>query len=1089
MSKVVNTINLSFSAIALFFSLFIALLFSQGITLKNFSDEINHHWIPNLIAINAIETATSDYRSALAEHIITSDPADMEENEQRMQRFLEDIADWQNRYQQNIGQDRDRQLYDRYLQAHQNYLEGSKQVVGLSWDNDNHAPRQFRRNRPAYTALSHRLAELVQFNTEGSHTTAQANSRTFTRISHLIITGGITLTLTGLAILLLLWQRIHQNIPERQTASRINRRMTWLFLAILTGFSGFFGLFYWQFTEASRHIEELTRQWIPKIIAINAINTRISTYRVTEALYVLSFNDEAAEVVQLDQHMKALVSDLETLRKTYETLQEGDTEAGMYREFSGGFEDYIKLSRQTLDASRSRDSTKVGLQFRLSGILFADFRNGLEDLIKLNQRSVFEKSHAIDVSLKSLKVIALGGGIVILLGLGIGVRLLRSGVADAGWIDNTSTQSRTLFTIKTKLRLAFLWMVATFMLFGFLINTVLETMNQQTERLEKNHMPSIMLVNTISNLMSDYRIAESQHLLVTSETDTLLWEKKLGRTKNKLKNAMGRYESLISSDHEHQVYRNFYGKYEEYAASSERMLSQSRNNRDVQARHDFLHSRITFESLNQDLAKLIELNSLAGLELTHRNNTAFSEARQFVFAVVLAIFMLAILFMVIFDHHISRALQVLTGWVRGLAEGRLLDADEDIKNRSDEIGQMGQALSIVTRTLKNLSSDALELIDATRSGVLSTRVDANRHPGEYGKIVHGMNALIDGLSTPLEEVSQIMQNLAMGDLDSRIQGDYKGELHLLKINVNRSLDALVSLLNELGLIMQNLSEANLTRSLQGSYHGEFSVLKANTNKTIARLMELLGEITEGTAQSAVAIAQTSDAARYVAGESSRQMLAIEQVSLTLQETALSVHDVAGKAREGSELAATTAGSAHQGQAQLARLIELIQQTDAEYGKIEQITDEITRIADKTHLLSLNAGLEAMRAGDAGSGFGFVAQQIGRLAEEVSTSARHIGAVIDGSAQKIRLSVHATRETRTAMAHIAEAAGISQQNAQAISVAIVQQSAAITSLTERVSHIRQSSEATASASEEISATMHHLAQTVRNTADQTAQFKL
>jgi len=76
-----------------------------------------------------------------------------------------------------------------------------------------------------------------------------------------------------------------------------------------------------------------------------------------------------------------------------------------------------------------------------------------------------------------------------------------------------------------------------------------------------------------------------------------------------------------------------------------------------------------------------------------------------------------------------------------------------------------------------------------------------------------------------------------------------------------------------------------------------------------------------------------------------------------------------------------------------------------------------------------------------------------------------------------------------MAHIAEAAGISQQNAQAISVAIVQQSAAITSLTERVSHIRQSSEATASASEEISATMHHLAQTVRNTADQTALFKL
>lgn len=1091
MKPLVNTLQFSLSAIALVFLLFIALLFHQGNGLKQFSDEINRHWIPQLIAINAIETATSDYRSALAEHVITDDPADMEENERKMRRFLDDISDWQNQYAQNIRPDQDRPLYERYLQAHQTYLEGGKLVASLSWNNDDQASRQFRHNRPAYTVLSDRLDALVRFNTEGSRATATANALTFSRVSHLILVGSITILLSGLGLLWLLWQRVHHNIPDLQTAGRVKRRLSGLFLAILTGLGCFSGLFYWQFTGASQQIEVLTRQWIPKIVTLNAINTRLSAYRVTEALYVLSLREAVSEIAQLDQRMKSLASDLDALRKTSETLLEGDTERGLYQSFSNGFDDYIKVSRQTLDFSRTRDSRKVGLPFRLSGILFADFRSGLQDLIKLNQQAVFVQSHTIDASLKSLKVITLGGASVILLGLGISLRLLRSWVVDPGSTDPAFAHPKTLFTIKTKLRLAFLWMVFTFMLFGFLINTTLDTMNQQTERLEKDYMPSILLINTISNLINDFRIAESQHLLVTGETDTLLWDKKLGRVKEKLKNAQDRYEKLISSEHEQQIYRSFYGKYQEYGVLSEQMLFQSRSNKDNEARQHFLHSRIVFESLNQDLHKLVELNSRAGIELTHLNNTAFSEARQFVFAVILAIFMLALLFMVVFDYNISRALQVLTGWMRGLAEGCLADADaeEDINNRADEIGQMGQALAVVTRTLKNLSGDALELIDATRAGVLSTRVDALRHPGEYGKIVDGMNALIDSLSAPLKEVSQIMQGLAMGDLDGRMQGDYQGELYLLKVNVNRSLDALVNLLNELGSILHNLSEADLTRFLQGGYHGEFSVLKANTNKTIARLIELLGEITQGTAQSAVAITQTSDAARYVAGESSRQMLAIEQVSLTLQETAVSVHEVAERAREGSELADATALSARQGQTQLARLIELIQLTDAEYGKIEQITDEITRIADKTHLLSLNAGLEAMRAGESGNGFGFLAQQIGRLAEEVSTSARHIGEVIDGSAQKIRLSVHVTRETQTAMTGIAEAAGISQQNAQAISVAIVQQSAAMTSLSERVSHIRQGSEATASASEQISATMHHLAQTVRNTADQAAQFKL
>lgn len=69
--------------------------------------------------------------------------------------------------------------------------------------------------------------------------------------------------------------------------------------------------------------------------------------------------------------------------------------------------------------------------------------------------------------------------------------------------------------------------------------------------------------------------------------------------------------------------------------------------------------------------------------------------------------------------------------------------------------------------------------------------------------------------------------------------------------------------------------------------------------------------------------------------------------------------------------------------------QLILRFDQKVRSVHRITEMITSVADKTHLLSLNASIEAARAGDAGRGFTVVAEEIRQLADSASGSAEQI----------------------------------------------------------------------------------------------------
>jgi len=84
---------------------------------------------------------------------------------------------------------------------------------------------------------------------------------------------------------------------------------------------------------------------------------------------------------------------------------------------------------------------------------------------------------------------------------------------------------------------------------------------------------------------------------------------------------------------------------------------------------------------------------------------------------------------------------------------------------------------------------------------------------------------------------------------------------------------------------------------------------------------------------------------------------------------------------------------------IAVVREAMQQNNEQAQKIESTSQKINDIADQTNLLSLNAAIEAARAGDAGKGFAVVAEEIRGLAEETNSLTNEIGAIIQELLEK------------------------------------------------------------------------------------------
>jgi len=157
-----------------------------------------------------------------------------------------------------------------------------------------------------------------------------------------------------------------------------------------------------------------------------------------------------------------------------------------------------------------------------------------------------------------------------------------------------------------------------------------------------------------------------------------------------------------------------------------------------------------------------------------------------------------------------------------------------------KIGKRSEHDSLLTAFIEMMEAvdalvhDAQALSEAAVRGDLSKRADANRHRGEYKKVVQGLNDTLNAVVGPLNSAAQCVQKIGKGEIPPKIENDAEGEFKTLRDSLNSCIDGLTGLV-EVNKVLQRLAVNDHTVKVSGDYKGIFGEVASATNLTLDRV--------------------------------------------------------------------------------------------------------------------------------------------------------------------------------------------------------------------------------------------------------------
>lgn len=322
------------------------------------------------------------------------------------------------------------------------------------------------------------------------------------------------------------------------------------------------------------------------------------------------------------------------------------------------------------------------------------------------------------------------------------------------------------------------------------------------------------------------------------------------------------------------------------------------------------------------------------------------------------------------------------------------------------------------------------------------------------------------ISGPIAVISDAVKRVAAGDIEARTGLETSDELGELANTFDNMLDERVSsmarvsednenLNNSVIMLLEavsDLSDRDLTvrvpiaEDVTGPVADAMNMLTTETARVLGQIRRISNQVAEAalTVESQGGkINQLADEERVIIEDTMSKLDEASKAMVLIARQAKISNDIAAKATASTEEALQTVTRTTQGMNEIRETIAETEKRIKRLGErsqeINSVVEIINNIAERTHILSLNASMQAAAAGDAGRGFAVVANEVQRLAESSRDSTSEIAGLINN------IQVE-TAETMAAMnkaiaqvvegSELAQASGVKMQVTQETTAELV-----------------------------------------------------
>ncbi|HEU4327214.1 MAG TPA: methyl-accepting chemotaxis protein [Roseiflexaceae bacterium] len=483
---------------------------------------------------------------------------------------------------------------------------------------------------------------------------------------------------------------------------------------------------------------------------------------------------------------------------------------------------------------------------------------------------------------------------------------------------------------------------------------------EKTEFIGHSILPSIDVANQLSSALASHRIAIIRHIAAQDETEMRTFDQNIVDLERRIDELMTTYRPLITADDETVALDAMQAGWPGYVETvHETVLPISERNQTLNALQALYKTAPIYDNaLVTNAEVLVQSNKRQGTEAMQAAEETGQSGRSLMIVLLVVAAIVSAALGLFISTQIARSIGQLTEATTAVAAGDLNRTV--VAASSDELGLLAGSFNTMTASLRQARE--------TERQARETERQLREAETESRQVLEGTVA----------EYLAFVQQLAQGDLTSRLSIRQNGALGLLGQGLNSMADSLHS----------------ITRQIQ------------DANSAIA---SAAAEILASTTQQAASAAEQSSAI-------SQTTTTIEEVKAIAMQTAQQASQVAQDSQAALSVAQQGTGAVEntvQGMGQIRERVQSIAQTILALAEQTQaigtIITTVGELADQSNLLALNAAIEAARAGEQGKSFAVVAQHVRDLAERSKAATSQVREILGDIQRAANAAVLVTEE--------------------------------------------------------------------------------